>query len=260
MEEYLKPRKSISSNTDNKHLIEVGGSCPLCGKRLLQDKIASNKKTRTIKLYEIAHIFPNKPTDKEKKLLLDVKRLGNNCEDFENKIALCKDCHSKYDTEKTIEEYNNLVSIKEQLLRQAKANEDLDKQTICESIRNIFSQLKMIDGNIEELKLNALEINKKIEDKNHLLKNKVSMYISTYFNFIKEYFRNNQKSIDFDLIASHIKSAFCAANKNLNNQSDIFNQLRKWLEKKCSGFETEAYEAVISYFIQDCEVFNEISK
>ena len=40
------------------------------------------------KLYEIAHIFPNKPTEEEKKILADVEVLGDDSECFENKIAL----------------------------------------------------------------------------------------------------------------------------------------------------------------------------
>ena len=54
---YLQPRKSITKTVEQDHLLEVEGLCPLCGKNLLIGK--TNGKS---KLFEIAHIYPNSPT------------------------------------------------------------------------------------------------------------------------------------------------------------------------------------------------------
>ncbi len=257
---YLQPRKSISENVDMKHLLEVNGLCPLCGKSLIQDKIIQNEKITTNKLYEIAHIFPNSPTEEEKKLLSNVEKLGTSCEDFDNKIALCKECHRKYDNKKTVYEYNNLLAIKKELLLQSKTTEQLNKQIICNNIKEIFTQLKNFKTQEEQLNISAKKLKNKIYKTETLLFNKVSMNVSFYFNYINEYFKSNYKSTEFDLIASQIRAAFCTCNNYLDNQSDIFTSMCEWLQNKCPGFNKESYEAVISYFIQDCEVFNEISK
>lgn len=37
LDNYLQPRNSISDNVENQYLLEVGGLCPLCGKKLLND-------------------------------------------------------------------------------------------------------------------------------------------------------------------------------------------------------------------------------
>lgn len=34
LDNYLQPRISISDNVENQYLLEVGGLCPLCGKKL----------------------------------------------------------------------------------------------------------------------------------------------------------------------------------------------------------------------------------
>ncbi len=43
--------------------------------------------------------------------LKGLERLGDNCEEFENKVALCKDCHGYYDDHKTKDEYLNLLTL-----------------------------------------------------------------------------------------------------------------------------------------------------
>ena len=57
-----------------------------------------------------------------------------------------------------------------------------------------------------------------------------------------------------------MKTAFLEAEEKLSNKNDIFNHLSKWLHTKVPGSTIEACEAVISFFIQDCEVFREITE
>lgn len=104
---YLQPRSAITENIDIQHIQEVGGYCPLCGKKLLVKK--GNKIN---KQYQIAHIYPNRPNAHQRLELEGLERLGNTCEDFDNKIALCKDCHGYYDDHTTKEEYLKILDKK----------------------------------------------------------------------------------------------------------------------------------------------------
>lgn len=97
---YLKKRKAPTEAEQQLYLKEVSFSCPLCGK-ILRHK----KQGKANKLYEIAHIFPNSPTEEQYELLSKLPRLGDNSESFENKIALCKDCHNQQDYHTTVEDY-----------------------------------------------------------------------------------------------------------------------------------------------------------
>jgi 5-methylcytosine-specific restriction endonuclease McrA len=95
-------RKRPSYNFETRLLVEANSLCPLCGKYLHEEK--NNK---TLKLYEIAHIYPHSPTPEQLIALKDITK-PKEVEAFENMIALCKDCHSKQDFHTTTEEYIRL--------------------------------------------------------------------------------------------------------------------------------------------------------
>ncbi len=256
-DEYLKERKIPTPNEDSKYLLEVGGLCPLCGKKLLGEK-----NSETVKLYQIAHIYPNSPLDIEKEILKDVERLGNDSESFENKIALCKECHGIYDYHKTREEYLRILNIKKDLLKSYETKTMLSNQVIEDDISDVINALVNIKGDVIELEINALKISKKIDNTNLLLKHKVEMYVSQYFLFIQAQFKalNSQGKMNFDVVASQIKTAFLQAEKKTNDKKDIFNHLTKWLQSKTHNSTIEACEAIVSFFVQDCEVFREIAE
>ena len=153
IDEYLEPRKNPTPNEDSKYLLEVDGLCPLCGKKLL-----GNKKGDVVKFYQIAHIYPNRPLETEKVELKGVERLGNNSESFENKIALCKDCHGTYDYHKTKEEYLKILNIKKGLLKSYEVKTILSNQSIEDDIFDVINALANIDGELIELEINALKI------------------------------------------------------------------------------------------------------
>lgn len=257
---YLIERIVITKNMSDKHLLEVNGLCPLCGKYLIE-----TKGNRTSKKYEIAHIYPNSPTTKEIIILNGLERLGNNCEDFENKIALCKDCHHRYDDNKTKEEYLKLLNIKKEHsnisnAKVAASTQDLEKEIFL--VISNFSNISYEIVNNLRLEIKALKIDKKIEDKYRVLKIKITEYVCLYFKYIRETFRtlDSSRQINFKLIASEIHTAFLKCEKEIEDKSQIFNSLVNWLHSKNKDTSIEACEVLISFFIQNCEVFNEISE
>lgn len=257
---YLMARIAITDNMDNAYLLEVGGLCPLCGKYML-----AAKGKRMNKQYQIAHIYPNSPTTNEVLELEGLERLGANCEEFENKIALCKDCHGYYDDHKTKDEYLNLLTIKKGLLSASKTKIVTSHQDLEQEIIIVINALSKIDQNtLEEMKLDyqALKISNKIENTYAILKVKIETYVCIYFNFIKETFQNLDQAgqLNFNLVASEIKTSFLKCEKEMISKSEIFDSLVKWLKSKSIGSSNEACEAVISYFVQSCEVFHEITK
>ena len=257
---YLMARIAVTDNMDNAYLLEVGGLCPLCGKYML-----AAKGKRMNKQYQIAHIYPNSPTPNEVLELKGLERLGANCEEFENKIALCKDCHGYYDDHKTKDEYLNLLTIKKGLLSASKTKIVTSHQDLEQEIIIVINALSKIDQNtLEEMKLDyqALKISNKIENTYAILKVKIETYVCIYFNFIKETFQNLDQAgqLNFNLVASEIKTSFLKCEKEMISKSEIFDSLVKWLKSKSIGSSNEACEAVISYFVQSCEVFHEITK
>lgn len=260
LDPYLISRIPITKNMDHAYLLEVNGLCPLCGKNLLAAK--GNSKS---KLYQIAHIYPNSPMPDQVKELIDLERLGDTCEDFENKIALCKDCHGLYDDRVTKEEYLALVDIKKKLLSVAKSKLSMSFQNLEEEIFLVLNSLSAItsdDLREIDLKYKGLEVKKKFEARYTILKNKIESYNCTYYYFIKETFQNLERAnqVHFNIIASEIKTSFLKCDKEMDDKSDIFNSLVSWMQSKIKGASIEACEVVIAFFVQNCEVFDEITE
>ena len=91
--------------SDNEKMVlfnEVDGRCPICGKPL-----TNTKNGQIIKMFEVAHIYPANPRPEEVELLKDEERLSKDVNSLANVIAVCRICHKKFDTPRTIEEYRS---------------------------------------------------------------------------------------------------------------------------------------------------------
>lgn len=260
VDNYLQPRIAITENVDIQHVQEVGGFCPICGKQLLV-----KKGSKINKQYQIAHIYPNSPNQHQKVELDGLERLGDTCEDFENKIALCKACHGYYDDHTTKEEYLKILAIKKELLAINKIQEKLSSEEIEEELLLIMEQLSnATDREIEEvsLKYKGIKVANKIEENYCLLRRRVEFNVCTYYGFIKDNMKNlsEQKRLNFDLLASEIKTAYLKSAGNTEDKIIIFNSMVSWMKSKITSTSKEACEVMVSFFIQNCEVFDEISE
>lgn len=241
-------------------LPEVNGRCPLCGKYPLSQE----KNGRILKNYEVAHIYPHSPTNEQLKVLQGVTR-ADDIESLDNVILLCKDCHSKQDFHTTVEDYNILFNIKKRLQENAISRESLSNHSIDESILKIIYSLKNIKkADLEqlELRLEPLKVVQKIED-NLLLFDDIKEKVVRYYRFVQEQFRllEGSSSNNFGIVASQIRTAYLKANASGISQEEVFNQLVSWLENINSEISSNiACQIIIAFFVQDCEVFDEISK
>lgn len=260
VDNYLQPRIAITENVDIQHVQEVGGFCPICGKQLLV-----KKGSKINKQYQIAHIYPNSPNQHQKVELDGLERLGDTCEDFENKIALCKTCHGYYDDHTTKEEYLKILAIKKELLIINKIQEKLSAEEIEEELLLIMEQLSnATDREIEEvsLKYKGIKVANKIEEQYCLLRRRVEFNVCTYYGFIKDNMKNlsEQKRLNFDLLAAEIRTAYLKSAGNTEDKIIIFNSMVSWMKSKITSASKEACEVMVSFFIQNCEVFDEISE
>ncbi|MCQ2791923.1 MAG: HNH endonuclease [Bacilli bacterium] len=259
-DKYLVGRKDKAGNEEKILLNEVHFYCPKCGKLLVPLK----KKTKSVKLYEIAHIFPCNPSVDFYSRIYKLKRLGDNSESLDNLIILCFDCHAAYDSATTAEEYMEMVSLKEKYIERATLQQISNSMNLEDDIEKIIKALSTIDcSQLEELKLKPISINNKIPDSCHLLKQKIIDNVRNYYYYIKNIFSEEEnKGVNFDLIASQFKSCFIGLSKKTVDLEWIFNEMVNWLMNKISVISSSksACEAVVSYFVQNCEVFNEITK
>lgn len=260
IDKYLQPREAISPNVSMQHYDEVGGYCPLCGEKLL-----IQVKGRVKKQYEIAHIYPNSPNEHQRQELKGLERLGDSCEDFENKIALCVKCHGIYNDYTTKEDYLKILNIKKKLMKENRARESVAQEELEKDLLLIIERLAVVaDEELDEiaLKYKGITIANKLEKEYNLLRRKISSNVCTYYFFIRENMKNMSvgKGANFDLIASEVRTAYLRAAQSVTDKAAIFNTLVSWMKSKIPEASEESCEIMISYFVQDCEVFDEITE
>ena len=166
---YLKERKSPNETEQQLYLKEISFTCPLCGKDLQH-----RKKNKANKLYEIAHIFPNRPTDEQYEQLSGLPRLGDNSESFENKIALCKDCHAQQDYHTTKEDYLELLEKKKHFLQLTDLHESTLTMGLEVEIANVVEKVRSLrEDEMEPLNYSPVSLTKKFSASELLLKNRI---------------------------------------------------------------------------------------
>jgi hypothetical protein len=248
-------RKKITPNFDARLLVEANNRCPLCGDRLLGEKAG-----RSIKLYDLAHIYPHSPTQEQKETLKDVEK-PDNIESFENLIALCKDCHRKYDFHTTKEEYMRLYNLKQEIMKQNMAIDAATSVQITEEIKEVLFKLKEVDiTKILQLSYTPIAVEQKIKD--NLLREKVKNFVVHYFPFVQSLFEelDNCGKNKFHQIAGEFKSCFLKMDEQDLSTENLFYGIVDWLKSKTQSQNRDACEIVVAFFVQNCEVFNEISK
>lgn len=255
---YLKDRKTPSIAIEQNLLREVNFRCPLC------DKILRRKdQKKGNKLYEIAHIYPNSPTPEQVEELKGLERLGDNSESIYNLIPLCKDCHRAQDFHTTKEDYLKLLTIKKNLVKQIKIQDIMEEINMESEIAKIIKGICNLPES-EFVKLNYAPVNieKKFYSNEYLLKNKIASYVTMYYTYIRDLFSEVDKksSNTFTIISQEFKLCFTKISRETDDKSLIFNEMVNWINSKVSNNSTEACEAIVSFFIQNCEVFYEISQ
>lgn len=234
---------------------EVGGICPKCTKPLM--KKSTNQMT---KLYEIAHIYPNSPRPNEIELLKNEVLLNHNVDHEDNLIALCRDCHKIFDNPRTVEGYREMISIKRELQRLSKLKNSWFDNSIEEEINEVIATLVSFSGDaLEELSLEAITVDSKADitlDK--LVKLKIKNNVKYYYPEIKSKFAELDKAAPYtsDTIYSQVKTYYVKLKKEGLDQTQIFSALTDWLKNVTKCKSIEASEIIVSFFVQNCEVFS----
>lgn len=255
---YHIKRKAPTEAELRLYLREVDYHCPLCGKELQSQK----QKKPNQKLFEIAHIYPNSPTIEQYEALHTLERLGKDSEDYDNKIALCLGCHSTQDFQTTPDEYLKLVKIKKNILVQTAMNDITNSLSLEDDIEIVINKLCSVsDEELAQLNYDPVPIANKFSRSDGLLKAKISGYVLQYYTFIREAFRqiDGERGFHLEILSGQIKSCFIKLNDTTNDKSTIFSNIVKWISNKTLCKSTEACEAVVAFFVQNCEVFYEIS-
>lgn len=249
-------RRKFSDNEKQVLFDEVHGRCPVCGKRLTHSKNGHFYRT-----FEVAHIYPANPKPEEEKLLATEERLSEDVNSIKNVVAVCRICHKKFDTPRTIDEYRTWVRMKKKLLQENEIKDNYALFNIEDDIAVVMKTLNSVA--IEEamvpLSLTSLKVDEKANDTlPYVLKRTIKNNVVDYFDFISKGFADIDKvtPYKFSTIAAQIRSFYYKCMQINNNQEVIYYSLVDWLDEKTNHYSKVACEILIAFFIQDCEVFS----
>lgn len=248
-------RKTASDNQDMVLFEEVDGICPLCSASLIYDKNG-----RKYRQFENAHIYPLNPTADEIELLKNEARLSSDVNCLDNLIALCKDCHGQFDKPRTVEEYRKVVEIKRKLIKSGKSKSVWNSFGLEEEINKIIEDLAFEEDfdNYEKIEYNPKTIDSKVDNTLSVLtKRKIKGHVSEYYNVVKSKLIavDAIKQSSSELISSQIKSYYIKMSQIHDDQQSIYEEIVNWLYKKTNSISYDAASIIVSFFIQNCEVF-----
>lgn len=121
--------------------------------------------------------------------------------------------------------------------------------------------LTLEESELADLSFEPLHVKQKLEE--GVLRRKVLNYVSMYYETLKLQLRelDNKRSSTSGIIATQFKLAFLKR-KSFSlvlDKEQIFDGLVEWVQSKVGGSRA-ACEAIVSYYVQDCEVFDAISE
>ena len=255
---YHKDRQNPTDAEIRLYLREVNYHCPLCGKELQY----RGQTKPDQKLFQIAHIYPNSPTLEQYTNFTGLRRLGNDCESFENKIALCLECHPTQDFHTTAQEYTRLLKIKERCLLETELDASLRSLNLEDQIVSVLQSLSSVtDEELSELSFDPKLLANKFYANEGTIKRKIKNYVLEYYPFIRDVLKDMDGKNGFhqNILAEQIRSCFIKMNDKTQDKELIFQHMVRWIKTKTLSTYDSACEAVVSFFVQNCEVFYEIT-
>jgi hypothetical protein len=212
-------------------LTETGGKCQKCG-RLLGIK----KEGNDVNYAKVVHLSE---TD-DVVLCVDCEREIQSASE-EDKLALLSDKHY----------LENLM-----VARDATSRYMLEKQ-----IEEVLREVHLMDVTDDtRLKIEPVKVEKKVTEKR--LKERVLFDVRQLYEGVNNALDRlaGENKLNVDKFAKNIKRMYEDASESLTSQSDIYYMLVETLFEKTGRKYREACEIIISYFVQRCEVFDEIAE
>lgn len=250
-----KNRKALGPADELALATQVGGRCPLCGKRLFY-----KKKGRQYKGYEVAHIYPLNPTLLEQAELENAPRLSPDPNDPDNLIPLCRTCHGHLDKPRTLEEYLKLVELKQEFLRKSVLRDLQIDYPIEAEIRRVLTglELSLSEETETDLKYDPQKVAQKLDDTMPApTHRKIQHAVNDYFIGVRNHFRELERDspTSSELIFAQVRAFYLSQKSMALSQGEIFVSVVEWIEGQEASATREAAEAVASFFVQNCEVF-----
>ena len=223
---------------------------------------STSKKPRTLPKTAASYLMTHLVSDKFEVFIWDNTNdtsLNELCFVFNNEIPTA----TKHNITSKLEAVFRETLLPISLGKKSTITQKGDSIEIENTISEIILRLsKMPENYTSELAYNPLTIDKKIETKYTMLKKDVKNNVVNYYSYIKEQFKELSQSDAslFDRLAKEVKYRSDNLINEGNSQEVVFNKLVDWLKEKATTTQETACRAIIAFFVQNCEVFYEITE
>lgn len=239
---------------------EVDQRCPICNTPLYK-KLAD----RTRYFFSITKIYPEVIPSSRESDFNTLHAKPSNPDDRINKICLCNYCSANYQFNPTTDTYDYLFKFKQRAIKNKGINAAAST-VLDDEIKKILGSLKECDteaDSFKKLRMKPLKVINKIKPDNRLLIKAIKDDNDAYYNYIKE----NLSQLDgyknsFRKIAYEVGDCFLHLMEVTDDQDEIYNGLIQWIldTQMLPESYRNAAHIVISFFVQNCEVFDEITE
>lgn len=216
--------------------MEAGATCPALG--CMNQLLQLNDQGEAVPSFEVTVIDPAQ----------DLRAPAN-------LIALCPHHHAMH-TGTNPQAVQALKTIKDQLVSQQKSRLAMSPEGMEQWILHVLQ--KMVGAQRVDLRqpiTEPLAVDIKIPT-DLMLQDTVLAHVATWYTFIDTTLKQIDYSDgwDFDELRHSINSQYRRLKRLGITQDDVFAQLTQWLHTTTGG-KSLACQAVVSYFIQKCDVF-----
>ncbi len=175
-------------------------------------------------------------------------------------IGLCRKCAEKLRNRQL---GKDILKIKTSLEEKNSLRKQIGSIEMNEKLMNAIDNLLRCE-NVTKVKLSmkSLRIDQKIDKKaDFALYAKVRMNVTSYFSTLFDMFGklDGEEQRSYELLSASIKIACIKAEQSSDNKEAVFNCLVDQVAN-AACCEKSIAEIIVSYFIQSCEVFHEISE
>ena len=194
----------------------------------------------------------------------EVIQIDPNADDTANNmLAVCHNCFRRIKSHVLKLSVEDLKKIKNDVEEMDEAEYELLKEELETGIANVIRCISNFSEKESSviLNFNPVAIENKIEKQNGLLLKRISHHVEDYFNFISDVLKEADQAgiIHLAQFRKQLRNSFNRIKDMQTNQNEIFELLVRRLSD-ITKESAEACAALISYFVQECDIFDAITK
>lgn len=257
------PKKSKASAVDKPVieedfalLNECGNKCPLC-----KAKLTETKKGVPVKKFVRVDILPLNLDSSEKAEFEDLEPAPDNLSSLDNQALLCRKCADTYVINTTPQEYAELMQKKRALVYLAELDAeayDINVERGINQILDALSDLTEVPKKEDRATWNAFRVDRKIPEQG-ILQDTVTEFVLKYYRYIEKQYKQREREgkLRFRKVKNEISQCFELYDEAELSKKMVFDKLVFWLKEKTGCDDDRACIAMVSFFVQNCEVFRD---